>query len=159
MKITNLFSANANVEDINMNFLTKDELKTVAQTATIDKITNLDDGIVNDIIAESISLMKGYLSRFYDADAIFAATGNQRNLAVLKKLKDIVIYEIYERHTREQNAVAQRRFSEAMNWLEKLNTGEFGDSTLPTAQEPDSEDIGGTGDARFGGNKKYNSNY
>jgi phage gp36-like protein len=143
-----------------MTFLVKEELKTVAQIGTIDKITNLDDEIINNIIVESISLMKSYLSRFYDANAIFNATGDERNKGVLKKLKDIVIYEIYERHTREQNAVAARRYSEAMNWLEKINTGEFGDATLPNAVEPGHEDeTGTTGDARFGGNKRYNSNY
>lgn len=140
-------------------FLTKEELKTVAQIALIDKITNLDNSIVEDIINESVALMKGYLSRFYDVDAIFGATGSQRNLAVLKKLKDIVIYEIYERHTREQNAVAQRRYAEAMLWLEKLNTGEFGDGTIPPAPEPDPDATGTTGDARFGGNKRYHSAY
>ena len=144
-----------------MAFLTKDELKTVAQIALIDKITNLDNSIVENIINESIALMKGYLSRFYDVDEIFSKTGGDRNLAVLKKLKDIVIYEIYEHHTREQNAVAQRRYSEAMLWLEKLNTGEFGDGTIPPAPEPDPEGdtTGTTGDARFGGNKRYGSVY
>jgi phage gp36-like protein len=142
-------------------FLTKEELKTVAQIGIIDKITGLDDEIAANIIDESIALMKGYLSRFYDVNAIFDATGGDRNLAVVKKLKDIVIYEIYERHTREQNASAQRRYAEAMLWLEKLNTGEFGDGTIPPAPEPDpNEDIAGTtGDARFGGNKRYDSVY
>jgi phage gp36-like protein len=144
-----------------MAFLTKEELKTVATMPIIDKITNLDDSIVEDIINESIAMMKGYLSRFYDAELLFGKIGNERHLAVLKKLKDIVIYEIYERHTRDQNVVAQRRFAEAMNWLEKLNTGEHGDHTLPPAPPVDSEDggTGTTGDARFGGNKKYSSHY
>lgn len=144
-----------------MAFLTKEELNTVATMPIIGKITNFDDAIVEDIINESIALMKGYLSRFYDVELIFSMTGNERHLAVLKKLKDIVIYEIYERHTREQNAVAQRRFSEAMSWLEKLNTGEHGDHTLPPAPaEPDDDGgTGTTGDARFGGHKRYSSYY
>lgn len=140
-----------------MAFLTKEELKTVAQVSLIDKITNLDDGIITDIINESISLMKGYISRFYDAETIFSKTGSERNLAVLKRLKDIVIYEIYERHTRDQNAVAMRRYSEAMNWLEKINTGEQGDKTLPS--KPDDSDNPGSMDIRFGGKTKYESSY
>ncbi len=142
-----------------MAFLTKDELKTVASTTIIDKITNLDDEIVDNIINESISVMKGYLSRFYDADFIFSQTDSTRHMSVVKRLKDIVIYEIYERHTREQNAVAARRFSEAMNWLEKLNTGEHGDHTLPVSVERSEAKEGTTGDARFGGNTRYGSNY
>ena len=140
-------------------FLEKEELKTVADTTIINKITNLDDEIVYNIIDESISLMKGYLSRFYDAETIFPQQGNLRHKATLKRLKDIVIYEIYERHTREANDVAMRRYQEAMAWLENLNTGKFADSTLPSIQ-PDTEDVNGTtGDTRFGGNKRYDSRY
>ena len=57
-----------------MAFLTKEELKTVSDINIVDIITNLDDTIVTDIISESIDIMKGFLSRFYDIDAIFAAT-------------------------------------------------------------------------------------
>ena len=73
-------------------FLTKEELKTVSDINIVNKIVNMDDTIVADIIAESIDLMKSYLSRYYDAGAIFAQEGENRKKAVLKKLKDIVIY-------------------------------------------------------------------
>jgi len=140
-------------------FLEKSELKTVAQIPIIDKIINMDDEIVTDIIDESISLMKGYLSRYYDAETIFAQEGEGRHKMVLKRLKDIVIYEIYERHTREQNLVAQRRYQEAMAWLERLNTGEFSDHTLPTVSDGEDDITGATGDTRFGGNTRYFSRY
>jgi len=140
-------------------FLVKSELKTVGQISIIDKIINLDDSIVDDIIIESISLMKGYLSRYYDAETIFAQEGNLRHKATLKRLKDIVIYEIYERHTSAQNLVAMRRYQEAMAWLEKLNSGEFSDHTLPTIPDDAEDSSGTTGDTRFGGNKRYDSIY
>jgi phage gp36-like protein len=142
-----------------MAFLNKDELKTVATMQVIDMITAQDDSIVDDIIDESISLIKGYLSRYYDVELIFSQEGELRHKYVLKVLKDIAIYEIYERHTREQNAVAQRRYQEAMNWLEKLNTGEFSDLTLPLPNNDNADVSGENGDVRFGGNKQYQSNY
>lgn len=143
-----------------MAFLTKEELKTVSTTELIDKLTAQDDTIVDTIIAESISLMKGYLSKYYDVNAIFAATGNQRHQTVLKKLKDIVIFEIYERHTRELNHAAKRRFDEAMLWLENLNKGEFYDRTLPRLEPLASSDPATqSDDVRFGGYKRYHSNY
>lgn len=140
-------------------FLAKEELKTVASIPIVDKIINMDDEIVYEIIEESISTMKSYMSRFYDVEAIFDKEGGQRHKATLKRLKDIVIYEIYERHTREQNAVAMRRYNEAMNWLEKLNTGEFGDKTLPIVKDNDDAGDGTSGDTRFGGSKRYDSIY
>lgn len=155
------YLANEKEEDIKMAFLVKEELKTVSQIPIIDKIVGMDDNIVNEIIEESIAIMKSDLSRFYDAELIFSKEGNERHKNVLKKLKDIVIYEVYERTTRDQNAVAERRYKEAMYWLEKLNTGEKGDGTLPTKPDDpgESENTGSTGDTRFGGGRKYSSIY
>lgn len=139
-------------------FLVKEELKTVSTLPLIEQITAQDNSIIEAIIAESIALMQSYLAKYYDIQAIFAAQGADRHLTVLKRLKDIVIYEIYERHTREQNKVAGRRYDEAMAWLEKLNTGEFRDSSLPTPQaaalQPARPDT-----IRFGSNTRYTSNY
>jgi hypothetical protein len=151
--------ANEKEEDINMAFLIKEELKTVADIKIVDIITNLDDGIVTDIIDESIDKMKGYLSRFYDIDAIFDVEGDDRKKSVVKRLKDIVIYEIYERYTRDTNAVAARRYAETIDWLEKTYTGELGDRTLPSVPEDEEEKDGSSGDTRFGGNKRYSSIY
>lgn len=156
-----LYLENVKEEVIKMAFLTKEELKTVSDINIVNKITALDDEIVNEIIEESIAVMQSYLSRFYDANAIFSAEGAERNKHIVKKLKDIVIYEIYERHTRETNAVAERRYNIAMHWLEKINTGEQGDGTLPTKpDEPDeNNNTGTTGDTRYGGGTKYGSIY
>ena len=141
-------------------FLTKAELKTVADIAIVDIIVELDDDIVSQIIAESIDIMSSYLSNYYDSIAIFATTGGDRSLMVLKHLKDIVIYEVYIRHTRDMNEVAKVRYDEAMNWLEKMNTGEFKDSRLPPV--PDA--IGSYNDQasmemRFNSGTKYESSF
>jgi len=143
----------------NMAFLTKEELRTVGDINLIDILTNLDDTIVTDIIDESIDKMKGYLSRHYDIETIFNATANDRKKSIVKRLKDIVIYEIYERHTRDTNAVAGRRYAETMEWLEKTYTGEWGDRTLPPKPTEVTDTEGTTGENRFGGNTRYNSAY
>lgn len=139
-------------------FLTKDELRTVAQLPIIDKITAEDDSIIDIIIDESIAVMSSMLSRYYDVDVIFAKEGNDRNKTIVKYLKDICIYEIYNRCTREQNEVAENRYNIAMEWLTKLNNGELEDSTLPLRQEVEDGNAT-TGDVRYGGNKRYNSIY
>ncbi|MDD3079105.1 MAG: DUF1320 family protein [Paludibacter sp.] len=142
-----------------MAFLTKDELNTVVDLNLIDAITDVNDDIVNDIIDESIDKMKGFLSRYYDIDTIFNAEGTARKKSIVKRLKDIVIYEIYERHTLETNAVAARRYAEAIDWLEKSYTGELGDRTLPNKVVEEAETEGAAGDFRFGGDVQFDSNY
>ena len=142
-----------------MAFLTKAELKTVGDLNLIGILTDLDDTIITDIIDESIDKMKGYLSRYYDIDTIFNAEGTARKKSIVKRLKDIVIYEIYERHTRDTNAVAARRYAETIDWLEKSYTGELGDRTLPEKPTEITDTEGTTGENRYGGNTRYNSAY
>lgn len=113
-----------------MPFLIKDELKTVATKEVIDLITNSNETIVNEIILESIDLMKSYLFRYYDIDAIFEAGGAQRSKIILKYLKDIVIHEVYIRRTKQYNEVAKDRYDEAMLWLEKIAKGDI-EAPLP----------------------------
>lgn len=148
-------------------FLQKNELKTVAQLSIIDKITAEDDNIIDVIIDESIAVMSSLLSRYYDTDTIFnqrAVTNedgtitDSRNKTVVKYLKDICIYEIYNRCTRENNEVAENRYNIAMEWLTKLNSGELQDHSLPMRDEPE-DDSATSGEVRFGGNKCYNSRY
>lgn len=139
-------------------FLTKEELATVAAMPTINKFTADNPYVIEQIIDESISIMRSLLSRHYDTDAIFSATGNARHLTILKYLKDIVIFEIYDRLTREENDVARRRYDTAMQWLNDLNAGTLADSSLPpTPVEPGTD--AASGDVRFGSNTQYRSRY
>lgn len=106
-------------------FLEKSELKTVGLDEIINRIINNDDTIVDEIIAESIDVMSGYLFQYFDVEAIFSATEENRNLTVLKHLKGIVLFEIYTRRTKQLNDVAKLRYDEAMLWLEKVSTGKI----------------------------------
>jgi len=138
-------------------FLEQTELKTVGVPEVIEKVINNDSDIVTQIIAESIDIMKGYLSPHFDVEAIFNATGNDRSLVVLKYLKDIVIYEIYIRKTHDINEVAEKRYNEAMLWLEKVAKGIIQPAGLPL---PESDtDSTGDGFIKFGSQTKYSSNF
>ena len=64
-------------------FLDKAELKTVATDEIINKIINNDDSIVTDIILESIDVVSTYLYQYFDTEAIFSKTGDERNNTTL----------------------------------------------------------------------------
>lgn len=106
-----------------MAFLDKEELKTVATTEVVNLITRGDDTIVTEIIGESIDIIKTYLFKHFDTDAIFMAVDEERSKVILKYLKDIAIHEIYIRRTKQMNEVAKLRYDEAMLWLEKVAKG------------------------------------
>lgn len=137
-------------------FLTSDELISIVDHNLVSKLTADNSSIVNTIITESIETMRSYLSKYYDADAIFDKEDTARNINVLKKLKDIVVYEIYTRNPRAMNAVAEKKYNEAINWLEKLNEGKFTDKTLPV---PAPEVPSVQTSMRLGSNQKYQSNF
>jgi hypothetical protein len=106
-------------------FLEKTELQTVGVDEIINKIVNSDDKIVTDIIEEDIDLASGYLFQYYDVEAIFNATGDDRNKTLLRHLKGLVIFDIYTRRNKAINEVTKLRYDEAMLWLEKVSTGKL----------------------------------
>jgi phage gp36-like protein len=106
-------------------FISEAELKTVSTAEIINLITNNDEDIVSTIIEECTEVMHTYLFKYYDADAIFSATGEDRKKIIMKYLKDLVIYEIYMRRSKQANAVVEKRQEEAMLWLEKVAKGEI----------------------------------
>lgn len=120
-------------------FLEKTELKTVGVEEIINKIINNDDAIVEEIIEESIDVMKGYLFQYFDTDAIFNAVDQDRNLTVIKHLKGIVIFEIYTRRTKALNEVAKLRYDESMLWLEKVSTGKIKPDLPPKKIDTDGD--------------------
>lgn len=142
-------------------FLEKSELKTVGVDEIINRIINNDDTIVEDIIAESIDVMSGYLFQYFDTEAIFSATEENRNLTVLKHLKGIVLFEIYTRRTKSLNDVAKLRYDEAMLWLEKVSKGTIKPNLPPKLVDTNND---GTPDSevpfmKLGSRKNYQNGW
>jgi phage gp36-like protein len=142
-------------------FLTQAELKTVSTVENINLIVNNDEEIVNTIIQECIDVMHTYLFKYYDADAIFAKEGEQRSRIIIKYLKDLSIYEIYMRRSKQANAVVEKRQEEAMIWLEKVAKGEIVPD-LPKKMidtDGDGEVDAATPFMKFGSRKSYKNHF
>ncbi len=144
-----------------MAFLIEEELKTVATLEVINLITQNEDSIVETIIDESIDLFSSYLYKYYDTEALFSAEGEERSKTLLKYLKDVVIYEIYIRRSRDMNEVAQIRYDEAMTWLDKVAKGVIAPK-FPKKQEDTDGDGEPDTDVPFmklGGRKSYKNHW
>ncbi len=139
-------------------FLNITELKTVALTEVVNLITNSDDTIIEQIIAESIDLIKSYLHNYYDINIIFEATGTDRSLIVLKYLKDIVIYEIYIRRSHDFNEVTKSRYDEAILWLEKVAKGIINPDLPIKTEEIDGENTSATF-LKIGSKQRYKTGW
>ena len=73
-----------------MAFLEKEDLRTKSTIEIIDLITNSDNTTIEEIIADNIAIMKSYLFKHYDVDAIFNAVGAAQSRVVKKHLKSLV---------------------------------------------------------------------
>lgn len=144
-----------------MAFLTLAELKTKTTIEIINLITNSDATTVDEIIAENIDLIKSYLFKYYDVDAIFNAVNEARSKIVVKHLKSLVIPDIFEIRGKELSALAEKKYDEAMRWLELMSKGTI-EADLP-AKAIDTDGDGETDSnqpfMRLGSNKSYKNHY
>lgn len=67
----------------------------------LDAVTREDESVVEICEDRAVAEMRCYLSRRYDCDKIFTATGDKRNQLVLMMAIDIAIYHISASTTRE----------------------------------------------------------
>jgi len=120
-------------------FITKDELKSAIYSYQLDQIIEVTSGNTtnNDIVLMAIGAaveeMKSYLSpnsqdrwkdgrTRYDVQAIFSATGTNRNPLILELCKNIAVY--YLCRLANVDMVEQKvkeRYERAIDWLEKVS--------------------------------------
>tara|TARA_R110002126_G_scaffold78629_1_gene195650 strand:- start:23699 stop:24133 length:435 start_codon:yes stop_codon:yes gene_type:complete len=144
-----------------MAFLTLAELKTKTTVEIINLITNSDDTTVDEIIAENIDLMKSYLFKYYDVTAIFNATENDRSKVVVKHLKSLVMPDIFEIRGKEMNATTEKKYDEAMRWLEMMSKGTI-EANLPAKQvdtDGDGETDSNSTFMKLGSRKTYTNHF
>ena len=142
------------------NYLLPAELKTVGVDAVLTMITDADATIIPIIINETEDVFRSYMGGLYNVDVIFAKTLLQRSNILLKYMKDIIVYEVYIRKTKEINEVARLRYEDAMKWLDKVSKGQI-TLNLPFAGGGDL-DGDGMADGEFffnNGKKNYPSNF
>ncbi len=142
-------------------FLTVDEMKTVSTVKTVNLITNNQNDVVNEIISENIDMMKSYLFKYYDTEAIFGATGDARSIIVRKHLKTLVIFDLYMIRQKDVSAEMEKKYDEAMGWLEKISSGKI-EADLPRIKVDTDGD--GTPDApstfmKLGSRKNYKNHF
>lgn len=70
----------------------------------LDALVREDEPVIEICEDRAIAEMRCYLSKRYDCDRIFSATGEERNQLVLMMVIDIAVYHIL--HTQPAEAVA-----------------------------------------------------
>ena len=103
----------------------------------LDALLRHDSDVADSAIVEicedrAIEEMRGYLDKFYDTEAIFSATGADRNQLVLMMAVDITVYHIYCQHNPYKiSQVRKDRYDRAVEWLKAVAAGKITIANAP----------------------------
>ena len=105
-------------------FIEKNDYPQSIRTEILNALTRDDDAVLDIIEDRNITLMKGYLEGRYDAEAIFAGRGSERNRLVVSILLDLVVYDVFSIHNPQKlSAVRKDRYDRAIEWLKAAQKG------------------------------------
>lgn len=117
-------------------YLQQHELHTHLRLESITAITRDDPALAESAIDGAIAEAKGYLAR-YDTDAIFQATGNQRNQLLLIFVKDIAAWHLINIvNPNIDLKLRKERYERAIAWLKDVQRGNV-EPDLPQAPDKD----------------------
>lgn len=113
------------------NFITPSDYDASIHRDILDSLTRSDSASQDVQIIEicedrAIAEMKGYLNKSYDVEAIFSATGNDRNQLILMMAIDIAVYHIYCQHNPyKMSEIRKVRYDRAIEWLKGVMKGDI----------------------------------
>lgn len=82
--------------------------------------------------------MRGYLSKRYDCNAIFSASGEERNQLILMMVIDIAVYHIFCIHNPQKlSQVRKDRYERAVEWMKAVANEEVSIDGAPLLPEED----------------------
>lgn len=110
----------------------------------LDSLLRVDSPTYDPQIVEvcedrAIAEMRSYLNKYYDCDAIFSATGEDRHSLILMFAIDIAVYHIFCQHNPyKMSKIREERYQRALEWLKGVMRG---DLTIDGAPMLDEEDV------------------
>lgn len=129
-------------------FLVKADYLTRIDPDILERITDEDDDVLDVAELQAIEFMKSFLSARYDVDAVFDATGDDRNPILVMYGVDISLFYLYLRVAPE--AIPEARvaaFEIAEKWLSKVQAERVNPTGLPKPDDGSKDYV------RYGGNK------
>ena len=148
-------------------FVEQEELKSAIYEYQLTEIIEQDDTIVDMALNAAIEEVKSYLTvndqtnwndgrPMYDANTIFSQTGTDRNALLMQMVKSVAKWYVCELSNvdiiEEQ---VQKRYDRAIEYLEKLKSGEVTISSLQTL-DPASEELSTRDAFKSGSRPKFN---
>lgn len=117
--------------------LTIEDFNVIIDDIQLKVVQNCEPSLRSSSEAMAIDQMKSYLNGRFDTDAIFSASGAQRNQAIVMYLADITLYHLFAKLPQRMGMeVRQLRYDAATRWLEQVAGGKIMPN-LPVAATTD----------------------
>ena len=148
-------------------FLDKSELKTATYQYILEQITEGDDTIIEFGISAGIEEVKSFLTpnnkhewldgrKMYDSNAIFSATGIDRNPLILQLTKTVTIWNIIQLCNADMIYEKEKeKYDRAIDYLKLLASGKVTISSLPTL-DPEADEPANHNPFIIIGRRKFN---
>ena len=107
----------------------------------LDALVRDDESLVEICEDRAIAEMRCYLSKRYDCDAIFSASGTERNQLVLMMVIDIAVYHIFCIHNPQKlSQIRKDRYERAVEWMRAVADEEISIDGVPLLPEDERAD-------------------
>lgn len=105
-------------------FIVNEDYRVVIGDAALKVISQSSPENIANAEAEAIEEIAGYLRPVYDADAVFSASGDDRNRLIVMYTADIVLYHLAASQPQKMGSEIRReRYDRAIRWLEGVQAG------------------------------------
>ena len=102
----------------------------------LDALVRDDQSLVEICENRAIAEMRCYLSKRYDCDAIFSASGEDRNQLILMMVIDIAVYHIFCIHNPQKlSQVRKDRYERGVEWMRAVADEEISIEGVPMLPE------------------------
>ena len=102
----------------------------------LDALVRDDQSLVEICEDRAIAEMRCYLSKRYDCDAIFSASGEDRNQLILMMVIDIAVYHIFCIHNPQKlSQIRKDRYERAVEWMRAVAAEEISIEGVPMLPE------------------------
>jgi phage gp36-like protein len=143
-----------------MPYLIPEEITTHLYGEVINEINRNDENNLIKAIEAAIAEAESYLTA-YDTEAIFSASGNERNSIILLYIKDITVWHYIQlSNPAVDMQLRLDRYDNAIKFLEKVQAGKA-NPKLPLPDPADNADNIQAGETfvKWGGNIKRHNHY
>lgn len=105
-------------------FISTEDYRVVIGDAALKVISQSSPENIANAEAEAREEISGYLRPVYDTDAVFSASGEERNRLIVMYTADIVLYHLTASQPQKMGSeIRKERYERAIKWLEGVQAG------------------------------------